>query len=222
MDIRQWLEDTADREPPDHSDDNRIPGNFRPDRAGPDKAGRSYRRKRKRGSSDSSIIAPRHEGHRGSQLQTRSSSPDHVRHAEDAERGSHEDGSSQDSRSAPGSAPRRTYEKRARHKTRADLYEPKAKKDRKRRDKRKEKKSQLKRRKSHRSGDGGRTAGLVQSFQLKNGPKNNRLTVSLQGLLLVSVVANSYSSAQARCERRHVQAWAGSSAGGRQGWWMYV
>jgi hypothetical protein len=29
----------------------------------------------------------------------------------------------------------------------------------------------------------GRTTGLIQTFQLKNGPKNNRLTVSMQVLV---------------------------------------
>lgn len=75
-------------------------------------------------------------------------------------------------------APAKTYERRARHKTKADRYEPKAKKKKSKQDERKEK-PLAKRCKARRIGNGGRTADLVQKFTLKNGPpKDRRLTVS--------------------------------------------
>ena len=178
MDIRRWLENTADRASPGaDTNDPPIPEFLRPDRMQLDRAGRNYRHKRKRVSADSSIIAPRPVRHRNAHAPEPSPSPDHVREPEDAATGSESAASSY--RSGHPSVPAKTYERRPRHKTRLDRYEPKAKKQTKERDVRKEAKSKRKRRKSHRSGDGGRTAGLVQSFQLKNGPKNSRLTVSL-------------------------------------------
>lgn len=179
MDIQKWLENTADREPPDGtSDDLHIPDFLPPDRIRPSRVGATYRHKRKRASTDSSIIAPRPDSHRNAKAPVRSSSPDHVRGAEDAATGSQSAESSDTT--TTHRAPAKTYEKRPRHRTRPDRYEPKAKKRKQDREGRKEREAKQKRRKSHRSGDGGRTAGLVQSFQLKNGPKNNRLTVSLQ------------------------------------------
>ena len=81
-------------------------------------------------------------------------------------------------------APNKTYDKRARHKTRIDRYEPKTKKQKRERTTDKDKKSNQRRRKPRRKDDGGRTIGLVQTFQLKNGPRNNRLTVSVQARLI--------------------------------------
>jgi hypothetical protein len=183
MDIRRWLEDTADREPPDHSDDINIPEKFRNDRPDHDQVARSYRYKRKRASSDSSIIAPKQSYHRNAQAPTRAPSPDHVRRPEDAARGSRRKSGSRVSSSSQRDAPAKTYERRARRKTRPDRYEPKVKRQKRARDTGKEKKSGQKRRRSHRVHDGGRTTGLIQSFRLKNGPKNNRLTVSMQVLV---------------------------------------
>lgn len=69
------------------------------------------------------------------------------------------------------------YEKRARYKTRPDHYDVKPPKRCRRRDTRSERERRRLRHQSHRSGDGHRTTGLVQSFHLKNGPKNHRLTL---------------------------------------------
>ena len=173
MEVRKWLEDVADRVPPDESDDRSFPDLLQPRQEEPTRLGRSYRRKRRGASSDSSLIAPRPTNHREDHAAIPSGSPDDFRAADDAAAVSQ---SSESSRSAPA-VPAKTYEKCARHKTRPDRYEPKQRKRRKERDVRKERKEKQKRRRSHRGGDGSRTAGLVQSFQLKNGPKNNRLTV---------------------------------------------
>ncbi|KAI7363803.1 hypothetical protein KC354_g6204 [Hortaea werneckii] len=137
MDIRQWLDDTADREPPDV---DVPPGSLHlpnPQNL-PARHARRNRRKRKRASSDSSIIVPPH-------------SHDAV----------HE----------------HAYTRRARHKTNPDRYEPKSRKQEREPKACNDSRSRPKHRKSHRSGDGGRTTGLVQSFQLKNGPKGGRLTL---------------------------------------------
>ena len=179
MDITQWLQETAGRAPPDRSDEINIPDFLRPHHRAGDKPSRSYRRKRKRASSDSSVIAPKLINHLHNKATTRSLSPAHIRNAHDTATVSQHSQHSQSHRIAQGHAPTKTYEKRARHKTKADRYEPKVKKPRKERDSKHDSKSNQKRRKSHRSGDGERTMGLVQSFQLKEGPKKNRLTVSI-------------------------------------------
>ena len=185
MDIQTWLEDTADRAPPDHPDELQIPNFIQPHLAQPERSGRGYRRKRKRSSSNISYLQPQAELH---------ADPDRMRHGRArspalpsvADAVSERIETSHDSPEAPKVAPARTYEKRARHKTRPDRYEPKSRR-RKERDTRKERTSGRERRKSRRKDDGGRTTGLVQSFQLYNGPKNSRLTVSL--LLLFSPTA---------------------------------
>lgn len=185
VDIRRWLAATDDRAPPPGSGDHCISGSHTlwadahtQDR-GEDRRGRIYRQKRRaRASSDSSIIATREpkradlsraDDAAGSLPSVRARSASHAESSE-WERGT---GGRSESTEA---VPQKTYERRLRHKTRPDRYEPKQKRQKGDEGARREKKSR-KRRKSHRSGDGGRTAGLVQSFQLKNGPKGNRLTV---------------------------------------------
>ena len=183
MDIHEWLAATADRAEPNPSDDHRIPEELRAHPLPPARVqgmGRSYRRKkRKRASSDSSIIAPRPTTRPRAQAVPRSLPSERARSAESADQASQNSGHSSPSASpSPVHIPDKSYGRRSRHKTRLDRYEPKPKKQKDNHDAHKDKKSgKKKRRKSHRSGDGGRTAGLVQSFQLKNGPKNNRLTV---------------------------------------------
>lgn len=186
MDIQQWLAATTDRAPPQPSDDHHIPDAFRahphphsPDRQLP--RGRSYRRKKRTGaSSDSSLIPPRRADRGVGQPAACSLPSERGRPVRSSGRGSDRSRSVSTSAFAslsPEPAPEKTYERRPRHKTRPDRYEPRSKKQKGHHDVRKEKKSGKKRRKSHRGGDGGRTAGLVQSFQLRNGPKNSRLTV---------------------------------------------
>ncbi|KAK5738546.1 hypothetical protein LTR17_005882 [Elasticomyces elasticus] len=168
--IQRWLQNTADREPPEQTEHHAQ--EHAPDET--EQLGKRYRRKRKRASSDSSLLQPRHShldraksAHRArSSGGLRDATHDHPRR--DGEQ------SQVSARSHREEAPRKSYEKRARHKTKADRYEPKSKNQRKDRD---EPKTGSKRRKSHRSGDGGRTTGLVQSFQLKDGPQKSRLTL---------------------------------------------
>ncbi|KXT04976.1 hypothetical protein AC578_10333 [Pseudocercospora eumusae] len=160
MDIREWLQNTADREPPDEHDHSRF-----------------TRPKRKRASSDPPARAQGKARLKRHQTASHSSSSDHVRLAGEDTDSSRSTNNSTHSRNTSVSArdrlPVKSYERRARHKTRPDRYDPKIKKPRKDR----EKKDKSKRRKSHRSGDGARTAGLIQSFQLNHGLKNERLTL---------------------------------------------
>ncbi|KAK3618499.1 hypothetical protein LTR56_024585 [Elasticomyces elasticus] len=168
--IQEWLQNTADREPPDqpeHQAQEHAPTER-------EQLGKKYRRKRKRASSDSSLLQPRHSRLDRAKSAHRASSSGGIR---DATHGHPRRDREQSQSSVPShreEAPRKSYEKRARHKTKADRYEPKSKNQHKDRD---EPKTGSKRRKSHRSGDGGRTTGLVQSFQLKDGPQKSRLTL---------------------------------------------
>lgn len=186
MDIQGWLQGTADRAPPNPSDEVDAPAFGHPIQGIEATTTIRYRRKRKRAASDSSIIAPQQwPGHRGkaddrSAHAARDRSLDgHVSPSNLASRHrrprSEEHG--MDDR-AERSAPK-TYEKRARHKTKPDRYESKKQntKERKQRDEAGERKSKRKRSKAHRGGDGKRTESLVQGFRLKNGPSNSRLTV---------------------------------------------
>ncbi|KAK3719063.1 hypothetical protein LTR37_004627 [Vermiconidia calcicola] len=174
MDIGAWLAATADRAPPDASSEHNVPEVRRPGNEGSERLGRNYRHKRKRPSSDSSIIAPGHRNHQHARASFHSETVD--REAADAV-GSRRSESSRSSHKTAEGPPAKTYERRARHKTKPDRYEPKAKKQRKERHGQKDRKSKQNRRQSHRTGDGSRTTGLVQSFQLKKGPRNNRLTL---------------------------------------------
>lgn len=183
MDIRQWLQNTADREPPDECVDTGFPAFLqpRPDAAQPS---RRSRQKRKRASSDPPVPARRPSRERGRPVQA--STSDYARQAGSkpaATSSKSSSSSSSESRQSTVSGRRQvaveTFQKRARHKTRPDRYESKPKRRKKEHKSKRETKPESKRRKSHRSGDGARTTGLVQSFQLMNGPKNQRLTVGV-------------------------------------------
>ncbi|KAI7390284.1 hypothetical protein KC328_g8020 [Hortaea werneckii] len=183
MDIRQWLDDTADREPPDV---DVPPGSLHlphPQNL-PARHARRNRRKRKRASSDSSIIVPPHShgkrGRRPPRVQAHSSTPSAVENACDAEDAGADASPSSalgHPKSAVDAVHEHAYTRRARHKTNPDRYEPKSRKQRREPKARNDSRSRPRHRKSHRSGDGGRTTGLVRSFQLKNGPKGGRLTL---------------------------------------------
>lgn len=189
MDIHRWLQDTTERARPGEIREDPPPAfQDTPSVAGSKK----YHRKRRRRASDSSIIAPQVVRHQSTDLRRTATHAEllgNTRRAgqnasrsdseswHESSRDSARDGESTVSAKA---LPAKTYERRARHKTKADRYDPKAGKRKKSKQKDEDRGRVAKnvRRKSYRSGDGGQTAGLVQSFQLKNGPKNNRLTVS--------------------------------------------
>jgi len=185
MDIQRWLRDTTDRAPPEGFDDRQVPAFLRsPGNA--DSLIRKYRRKRKRAASDSSIIAPQPDVRGLEDLANDGRQVGRARPAHSVGRnvdsGSRHSAEGRSPSSDPGPTTRpdqKTYERRARHRTKADRYEPKQKKKGRHQsgDKRASHETRTERRKSKRIRDGGRTAGLVQSFQLKNGPKNQRLTV---------------------------------------------
>ncbi|KAI6801954.1 hypothetical protein KC332_g15395 [Hortaea werneckii] len=179
MDIRQWLDDTADREPPDV---DVLPGP-NPQNIPTTHARRDHR-KRKRASSDSSIIVPplSHGKRRRRQprVQAESSTPPAVENAcgaEDAGADAYSSSALDDPKPAVDAVHEHAYTRKARHKTHPDRYKPKSRNQRRELKARNDSGSRPRHRKSHRSGDGGRATGLVQSFQLKNGPKSGRLTL---------------------------------------------
>lgn len=205
MDIRGWLEGTADRAHPDGSDNAADPNQriLGGDLSHQKPVAHRSSRKRKRASSDSSIIATHRHGTRHAPESLRTVSPvPLVRHGSPDMRSCGASSRSKSS-SKPGSRGKAysKYERRPRHKTRPDRYEPKRKEERKQRRPRDDK--ELKRRKSHRNHDRSRTTGLVQSFQLKNRPKNNRLTVSWQirhvAVSCALTVATAAGGRQYRC-----------------------
>ncbi|KAK1821108.1 hypothetical protein LTR12_004500 [Friedmanniomyces endolithicus] len=169
MDIHSWLENTADREPPNQPELRGLA------HLEAEQLGKKYHRKRKRASSDSPLLQSRRHDRAAAVHGAISSDGFHnignVFTRNDRQR------SEECARSGGDDAPPKTYEKRARHKTKPDHYEPKAKKHFIERGSREDKKAEVKPRKSRRSGDGGQTVGLVQGFQLKNGPQKSRLTL---------------------------------------------
>jgi len=210
MDIRQWLDNTADRAPPDQPVVEGIADFLQPrqEPTAKDFLRPRYRRKKRRPSSDSSFIIPRHLA------DARQQSTEPHGHAASADhRAAHSitrSRTSQSSRNRELAPPSRTYERRPRHKTKTDRYQSKPKKHRQGREERAEGKLS-KRRKSHRNDDGERTTGLVQSFQLKNGPKNNRLTVSrlvtteARNLQLTSLPVEAWYERWAFQTRTHIR-----------------
>lgn len=221
MDISQWLEHTADRAPPDPPEDLQLHDIVHP-LVEPGQSTRKYRRKRKRASSDSSIIAPRPPKRRHPSGVGRAHSSDHVRTTEHAEARSRSSQTSQSASFVHEQGPTKRYEKRARHKTRPDRYEPKSRKHGRDDAVHHERTSKPKRRQSHRSGDGGRTTGLVQSFQLQSGSKNSRLTVSMTCVChrVVVNLTDSIVLAQAASKCGSFQTWQSISASGRAERWM--
>lgn len=227
MDIQQWLVATAHRAPPPPSDDHHMPHAAWERTHSQDQEqwqGRFYRRKRKRASSDSSIIAQRapRATARNRTAAPRSLPSERARSAISAESRSQQSYSSRHGPGSPETAPSKTYERRPRHKTRADRYEPKQRKRKGDQDARNERKSGNKRRKSHRSGDGGRTVGLVQSFQLKNGPKNNRLTVGVTPRRMADDLRLITDTDEAGHNCWSLQAWASFRSGDRTRCRVYV
>jgi hypothetical protein len=186
MDIQGWLQGTADRAPPNSSDEVDPPAFGTPTQSIEATDAKRYHKKRKRATSDSSIIAVQQRTDRrgkaddrpanatrlrpGDVNVTQSHSASRHRRPRSQEHG--EDGSVQ-------TLDRNPYERRARHKTKPDRYEPKKQnaRERKQRDDAGDRKSERKRKQAHRSGDGKRTKNLVQGFKLKNRPSNSRLTV---------------------------------------------
>ncbi|KAK5010358.1 hypothetical protein LTR28_010378 [Elasticomyces elasticus] len=181
MDVRQWLASTMEAERPKSLTALGFPDFLRgrADAQNAETVDRQNDHKRRWTASGSSILevaAPRkHRGHRG--------------HETSRDRKRHRGGSdstqfvstcpSQSSSPSLGSStqnrqPAKTYERKARHKTRTDRYEPKIDTS-KRRTARREKKSTEKRRKTKKTRENLST-GLVQSFHAKNVPKN-RLTL---------------------------------------------
>lgn len=178
MDIQAWLEGTADREPPDAGQQEGFA-----DHPGPCKDRRRHTeedREQRRPDlpSDSSLIDLHRYRHRrlpqGRPRELAEHADVTARRRRDS-RGSRASYERLQSKPAVASM----FEKRARHKTKPDRYEPKTREHRKERSAQVQVEPSGKRRRSHRSADGARTAGLVQSFQLKVGAKDTRLTVSL-------------------------------------------
>ena len=221
MDIQKWLEATADRVSVNGSDVVDVPGFAKLGPKDAQRIGQLYRHKRKHASSDGSFLEPRLVKNRNTKARQHSPPLGHSQKT-GIEEVSQSNSKSVSSRSIRHKVPQKTYERRARHKTRPDLYEPKVKKQRQEHDAQKESKTKQKRRKSHRSGEGHRTTRLVQSFQLKNGPKNNRLTVSLLTSIVVEMLLSDTPPAQAGRKCWTVQAWSCIGADGRPRRWLSV
>lgn len=208
MDIRQWLQKTADREPPEERIETGFPAFLQPQSEAADigkPGGKSYP-KRKRVSRDSSAPARRQ-----SPCQF---SSEHSRLAKNgAQSISSRSSSSASSRSHQSTVSNRyavpieTFQRRARHKTRPDRYESKPKRRKKEHNLNRDRNHESRRRKSHRKGDGARTTGLVESFRLKNGPKTQRLTVSTYQPCSYLPLADEYI-AQTRCKCWDIQEWS--------------
>jgi len=186
MDIQGWLQDTADRAPPNPSDEVDARA-FGPTAQGFEATNsRRYRPKRKRANSDSSIIAPQKKadlrgkaddrpanatrGRRADVNVTQSNSSSRHHRPRPQDHGTDGGGQTSDPK---------TYERRARHKTKPDRYESKKQnvRARKENDDAGVPKPKRKRSQAHRRDDGNRTESLVQGFKLKSGPSNSRLTV---------------------------------------------
>ncbi|KAI5366305.1 hypothetical protein Slin15195_G078260 [Septoria linicola] len=181
MDIGEWLQNTADREPPEEQDHPSLPDLPQLHSRARRPASPDDQQKKKRACGDRHSKGAQRGHHlRGERNQRPAhfSSSDRIRHAAKEAVDSSSDSSSQQSDSSvSGQArePVKAFERRARRKTRPDRYQAKTKKVRE--DRARKPRAKSKQRKNHRNADGARTTGLVQSFQLKNGPKNNRLTL---------------------------------------------
>ncbi|KAK4973353.1 hypothetical protein LTR28_011236 [Elasticomyces elasticus] len=185
MDVRQWLASTTEAERPTSLTAPGFPDFLRgrADAQNAETVDRQNNHKRRRTASGSSILevaAPRkHRGHRVHETrrdrERRSGGSDSTRSVTSS---ALQSSSSSLGSSTQNQQPAKTYERRARHKTRTDRYEPKIDTS-KRRTAKKEKKSTKKSRKTKKTRENLFT-GLVQSFHAKNVPKD-RLTEEPHG-----------------------------------------
>jgi hypothetical protein len=189
MDIQGWLQGTADRAPPNPSDEHDALDFLQAAHGVQTAKATRYHRKRRRTATDSSIIGPQKQAGNRSKVGGQSAGVGRGRHvheqpsrSESVSRGEPSRPASQEHvrNARPEQPDSKTYERRARHKTKPDRYEPKTteKSQRNRDDSVEERKPRRKSRR-HRGGDGKRTESLVQGFRLKNGPSKSRLTVSI-------------------------------------------
>jgi hypothetical protein len=187
MDIQGWLQGTADRAPPNPSDEPDALDFLQTAHGVKTTKATRYHRKRQRAAADSSIIPPQQKGGNRRKVGGQSAGVDRGRHVHKQPSQSESAGREEPSRPGNGRNAHRkqpdsnTYERRARHKTKPDRYEPKTteKRQRKQDGSVEERKPKQKSRRVHRGGDGKRTESLVQGFRLKNGPSKSRLTVSV-------------------------------------------
>lgn len=198
MDIRQWLQNTADREPPDEEEHPRLPAFPQPQ-----PRHRRARQRRRRGVRSSDLADAVRKRNRHDEPE----SSDHDTLTDAASR-SHVSCSRNSIPSDRDHGLTKSYERRARHKTKADRYELKKRKRSKDRDDVRRDEKKQKRRGGARRGDGSRTTGLVQSFQLKDIPRNHRLTVRISATWKQCAILTT-CSAKTRAYCWSVQARAG-------------
>lgn len=184
MDIHNWLQTTADRQPPDEEEHPGIPDFLKPH--GPAETKRRERHStRKRPSSEPPSSERHHHRRKRHRPATRSSSsPDHARKLRPPATASRSSSHASQRRhvregTPEKEVPSKSFERRARHKTRPDRYEAKPKERSDGRKARDEPTSRSQGRKSRKNGDIAKATGTIQSFQLKNGRKDKRLTVRL-------------------------------------------
>ncbi|KAF2164212.1 hypothetical protein M409DRAFT_25554 [Zasmidium cellare ATCC 36951] len=181
MDIHDWLQTTADRQPPDDDQHPGFPAFLKPTRP-PGPKQREHSHARKRTSSEPPPSEQHHRRRKRHKAATwSSSSPDHARHLQPAAASSRSSSHASQDRHVRESSgkeiPSKSFERRARHKTKPDRYETKPKQRDHGRKARDDRKSKSKHRRSHQSADVAKATGLIQSFQLKNGRKDKRLTL---------------------------------------------
>jgi hypothetical protein len=179
MDVRSWLQQTVDCASPDpgHPEATNPPKSLNDSPDGDVKRRRKFRRKRKRErDTPSSTHAPSllHSNHRFSDDDTSSEETDLTR--SDSVK-STKSGRVSDKSGGTGNL-RGPYDRRARRKTRADRYEPNQRRTKEVQSAEPKTATKRIKRRDRRGRDGSGTQDLVQSFQLKNGPKKQRLTVS--------------------------------------------
>ena len=169
MDIRKWLDETVSPpRPPSLPEQLSLPPFLRPKERVEEPLPRGTRR-RKRGTSDSSILETHQRRRKGPPVEYESEGDQTSACSDTSTSSRHSSGSSSSSR---------RYARRPRRKTRLERYDPKPE-DAKERGKqpsgKKRRDSKKSRRKSRRKTEA-RGAGRVQNFQPKNVPRD-RLTV---------------------------------------------
>lgn len=176
MDVQSWLENTADRTSPDQPKAAYSP-HFAQSQLKKRNSPRSHHTRR-RASSTSLQLVPKQEA----QLQTAAVScskrRSHGYVTDPNDEGTQSFVSKRSSDRVLCPAPKKSYAKRARHKTRPDRYEAKHKRREDESVLARKDETSRKRRKTRPRGDGARTSGLVENFRLNNGSREKRLTVS--------------------------------------------
>jgi hypothetical protein len=186
MDIRSWLQHTVDRASPNAPELER-PDTVKSPHTSPDRNVRrrqkycSKRKREHRPLRSSQVQSHTHKFQESSDNNTSAVEERSITRSPQADNRNREHASD----SAIGAISLRgPYDRRARRKTRPDRYEPVPKQAPKAAVKKMERRSKRTGQKERRAKDGARTRALVQSFEMRNGPKKKRLTVRIHQTVL--------------------------------------